>query len=154
MLMKYRLFTPGPTSVPEETLLQLARPVHHHRTAEFRKTFAELQELLKYTFKTTQNVYVITGSGTAAFEGAFTSVLSPGQKVLNVTNGKFAERWASYGKAFGMDVKEIKLPYGQHVTPELMATELKKGHVDAVVLVHSETSTATVAAEVWMRPPL
>ncbi|MGC4032822.1 MAG: hypothetical protein QM754_14030 [Tepidisphaeraceae bacterium] len=68
MLMKYRLFTPGPTSVPEETLLQLARPVHHHRTAEFRKTFGEVQELLKYVFKTTENVYVITGSGTAAFE--------------------------------------------------------------------------------------
>ena len=143
MLMKYRLFTPGPTSVPEETLLQLARPVHHHRTAEFRKTFAELQDLLKYTFKTAQNVYVITGSGTAAFESAFTSVLSPGQKVLNVTNGKFAERWASYGKTFGMDVKEIKLPYGQHTTAEQIDTELKAGGFAAVCLVHSETSTAT-----------
>ena len=144
MLMKYRLFTPGPTSVPEETLLQLARPVHHHRTAEFRKTFAELQTLLQYVFQTKQTVYTITGSGTAAFEGAYTSVLSPGAKVLNVTNGKFAERWASYGKAFGMDVKELKIPYGQHVTAEQVDVELKAGGFAAVTLVHSETSTATV----------
>ena len=143
MLMKYRLFTPGPTSVPEETLLQLARPVHHHRTAEFRKTFGELQDLLKYTFKTKENVYVITGSGTATFESGYTSVLSPGQKVLNVTNGKFAERWASYGKTFGMDVKEIKLPYGQHTTAEQVDNELKAGGFAAVTIVHSETSTGT-----------
>ena len=143
MLMKYRLFTPGPTSVPEATLLTLARPVHHHRTAEFRKVFAELQELLKYVFKTKQNVYVITGSGTAAFESAYTSTLSPGAKVLNVTNGKFAERWASYGKTFGMDVKELKLPYGQHATAEQIDNELKAGGFAAVTLVHSETSTAT-----------
>jgi aspartate aminotransferase-like enzyme len=145
MLMKYRLFTPGPTSVPEETLLELARPVHHHRTAEFRAMFNELQSLLQYVYQTKNTVYTITGSGTAAFEAAFTSTVAPGMRVLNVTNGKFAERWASYAKTFGCPLTEIKLPYGQHVTPEQMAAELKKGHVEAVVLVHSETSTATVA---------
>ena len=35
--MKYRLLTPGPTPVPEETLLELARPVPYHRTPEFRE---------------------------------------------------------------------------------------------------------------------
>ena len=30
--MKPRLFTPGPTPVPEETLLELARPVTYHRS--------------------------------------------------------------------------------------------------------------------------
>ena len=144
MLMKYRLFTPGPTSVPEATLLELAKPVHHHRTAEFRAMFNELQALLQYAFQTKNTVYTITGSGTAAFEAGFTSCVAPGMRVLNVTNGKFAERWAGYAKTYSCPLTEIKLPYGQHVTPELMATELRKGHVDAVVLVHSETSTATV----------
>ena len=35
--MKQRLLTPGPSPVPEETLLELAKPVPHHRTAEFRQ---------------------------------------------------------------------------------------------------------------------
>jgi aspartate aminotransferase-like enzyme len=143
-MMKYRLFTPGPTSVPEPTLLELAKPVHHHRTAEFRKMFAELQELLQYVFQTKNTVYTITGSGTAAFEAGFTSVLSPGMKVLNVTNGKFAERWASYAKTFGVGLTELKLPYGQHVSAEQIAAALKADKFDAVILVHSETSTATV----------
>ena len=33
--MKQRLLTPGPTPVPEETLLELARPVNYHRSAEY-----------------------------------------------------------------------------------------------------------------------
>jgi aspartate aminotransferase-like enzyme len=147
MLMKYRLYTPGPTSVPEMTLLQLAKPVTHHRTAEFRKIFSELQTLLQYVFQTKENVYTITGSGTAAFEAAFTSTVPAGGKVLNITNGKFAERWASYGKAFGCDLKELKIPYGEHVTAEQVDAELQTakgaGGYAAVTLVHSETSTGT-----------
>lgn len=143
MLMKYRLFTPGPTTVPEATLLSLAKPVTHHRTAEFRKVFAELQTLLQYVFQTKQTVYTITGSGTAAFEAAYSSVIAKGEKVLNITNGKFAERWASYGKAFGVETKEIKLEYGNAVTAEQIDAELKSGNYAAVTLVHSETSTAT-----------
>jgi aspartate aminotransferase-like enzyme len=144
MLMKYRLYTPGPTSVPEATLLELAKPVHHHRTGEFRATFKEVQSLLQYVFQTTNTVHTITGSGTAAFEAGLVSTLAPGQKALNVSNGKFAERWASECKTFGIDVKELKLPYGQHATPEMIEGELKAAKYDAVILVHSETSTATV----------
>jgi serine---pyruvate transaminase len=145
MLMKYRLFTPGPTSVPEATLLELAKPVHHHRTAEFRSMFNELQSLLQYVYQTKNTVYTITGSGTAAFEAGFTSTVAPGAKVLNVSNGKFAERWASYAKTFGCELKELKLPYGEHAQPSQIESELRAQKYDAVVLVHSETSTATVA---------
>src|SRR2546421_1422989 len=144
MLMKYRLFTPGPTSVPEATLLELARPVHHHRTGEFRAMFNEIQTLLQYVYQTKQQVYTITGSGTAAFEAGFTSVVSTGAKLLNISNGKFAERWASYGKTFGCEVKELKLPYGEHATAQQIETELKSAKFDAITIVHSETSTATI----------
>jgi aspartate aminotransferase-like enzyme len=144
MLMKYRLFTPGPTSVPEATLLELAKPVHHHRTGEFRSMFNEVQSMLQYVFQTKNTVYTITGSGTGAFEAGFTSVLAQGQKVLNVTNGKFAERWSSYATTFGLEKKDLKLEYGEHATAEMIANELKSAKYDAVTLVHSETSTATV----------
>src|SRR3954465_3838238 len=98
MLMKYRLFTPGPTSVPEAVLLELAKPVHHHRTGEFRTMFNEVQQLLQYVYQTKQTVFTVTASGTGAFEAALATVLAPGSKVLNVSNGKFAERWAQMSK--------------------------------------------------------
>src|SRR3954469_17458580 len=101
MLMKYRLFTPGPTSVPEATLLELAKPVHHHRTGEFRAMFNEIQDLLQYVYQTKKTVYTITGSGTAAGEAGIINVVQPGQRVLNVSNGKFAERWGQIAKTYG-----------------------------------------------------
>jgi len=144
MLMKYRLFTPGPTSVPEATLIELAKPVHHHRTGEFRALFNEIQSLLQYVFQTKSQVYTITGSGTAAAEAGIVNTLAPGQRALVVTNGKFAERWSAVCTAFGIEHKDIKLEYGDHVSPEQISTELRSAKYDAVILVHSETSTATV----------
>ena len=35
-MLKQRLMTPGPTPVPEETLLELAKPVTFHRSGQFR----------------------------------------------------------------------------------------------------------------------
>jgi serine---pyruvate transaminase len=144
MLMKYRLYTPGPTSVPEATLIELAKPVHHHRTGEFRTMFAELQSLLQYVFQTTQTVYTITGSGTAAAETGIINTLSPGQKALCVSNGKFAERWSSVCSTYGIVKKDLKIEYGQPVTAAMIEAELKADKYDAVILVHSETSTGTV----------
>ena len=144
MLMKYRLYTPGPTSVPEATLLELAKPVHHHRTGEFRKMFADVQEMLRYVYQTKQTVYTITGSGTAAFEAGLVSTLAPGQRALVVVNGKFAERWSSQCTTWGVEHKDLKLEYGQHTNAEQIQSELKAAKYDAVILVHSETSTATV----------
>ncbi len=144
MLMKYRLYTPGPTSVPEATLIELAKPVHHHRTGEFRALFNEIQSLLQYVFQTKSQVYTITGSGTAAAEAGIVNTLAPGQRALVVTNGKFAERWSAVCTAFGIEHKDIKLEYGDHVSAEQIGAELRAAKYDAVILVHSETSTATV----------
>jgi serine---pyruvate transaminase len=143
MNMKYRLMTPGPTPIPEAVLAELAKPITHHRTEGFRKTFAEVQTLLQYVFQTQSVVHTITGSGTAAYEAALGSCVKPGGRVLNVSNGKFAERWASMAKTFGMEVTELKLEYGRHVTAQQISAELDKQKYDAVSLVHSETSTAT-----------
>ena len=145
MLMKYRLYTPGPTSVPEATLLELAKPVHHHRTAEFRTMFAAVQSALQYVYQTKQTVFTITGSGTAAAEAGIVNSLAPGQKALCVSNGKFAERWTKVCSQFGIEHKDLKLEYGQPATGELIANEFKAAKYDAVILVHSETSTGTVS---------
>ena len=49
MLKKY-LITPGPTAVPEQVLLDMARPMIHHRTPEFEAIFKEARNGLKKVF--------------------------------------------------------------------------------------------------------
>lgn len=139
----YRLLTPGPTMVPPQTLAAMGEPVIHHRTAEFRKVLAELQEGLRYVFRTNQPVYTIVGSGTAAFEAGLTSVVAAGRRVLNVSSGRFAERWGAMARSFGMEVTDAPFEYGTHVAPDAMGDLLREKAYDAVVITHSETSTGT-----------
>ncbi|HZX14021.1 MAG TPA: alanine--glyoxylate aminotransferase family protein, partial [Thermodesulfobacteriota bacterium] len=100
--MKKYLFTPGPVPVPEEILLEMARPIIHHRTVEFEKIFAEVREGLKYIFQTKEEIFVLASSGTGAMEGAVTNTLSRGDPALVVNGGKFGERWVKICQAYGI----------------------------------------------------
>lgn len=143
---KMRLFTPGPTSVPEDVLLEMAKPVFHHRTQQYKDLFAKVNEGLKYTYQTKNPVLTISGSGTAGAEMAMINVIPQGDKgnVLFLSNGKFAERWVKIGERNKWNSTVLKADYGTAVSPDQVADALKQKHYDAVVLVHSETSACTV----------
>jgi aspartate aminotransferase-like enzyme len=140
--MKYRLLTPGPTPVPEETLLELARPVIHHRTAEFRQILAEVLDGLQYVFQTKNDVIPLTASGTGAMEAALVNAVPRGAKAICLYAGRFGERWHKLWQTFGVKSVAVTAPYGQAVTAEQLAQALAD-HPDAVAVcaVHSETST-------------
>ena len=81
-MKKIRLFTPGPTMVPEDVMLEMARPMEHHRTAWYRDMHRELCGLLQYLFQTKATCLTFTGSGTAAMEAAIVGCTPPGHKAL------------------------------------------------------------------------
>jgi serine---pyruvate transaminase len=140
--MKPRLFTPGPTPVPEETLLELARPVTYHRSPEAKAILAEVAEDLKYVFQTANPVFTITSSGTGGMESAVSSCLAPGEKVVLLTAGRWGERWRGILKAHGANIVAVEVPYGKAVTPEMAAAVVKANpDAKAVFATLSETST-------------
>ena len=145
-MFKQRLFTPGPTPVPEEVLMELARPIFHHRTAEYRKMLEQLTADMKYVLGTAQDVYTITGSGTAAMEASVACVAAPGETIIAVRGGKFGERWSELGAAFGAKTVNLDVEWGTPVTPREIAEALQ-AHPDAVAVytTQCETSTATIA---------
>jgi aspartate aminotransferase-like enzyme len=140
--MKQRLFTPGPTPVPEETLLELAKPVTYHRSADAKAILADMTEDLKYVFQTSNPVYTLTASGTGGMEAAVANVLAAGEKAILLVAGRWGERWRGILKAFQAEIVAVEVPYGQPVTPDLLAAALKT-HPDAkaVFATLSETST-------------
>jgi aspartate aminotransferase-like enzyme len=140
--MKPRLFTPGPTPVPEETLLELAKPVTYHRSPEAKAILAEVSEDLKYVFQTTQPVFTLTSSGTGGMEAAVSNTLAPGEKAILCTAGRWGERWRGILKAFGANIVAVEVPYGKAVTPEMLAAALAANpDAKAVFATLSETST-------------
>jgi serine---pyruvate transaminase len=140
--MKRRMLTPGPTPVPEETLLELAKPVIYHRTPEFRQILNAVLEDLQYVFQTRNLIVPLTSSGTGALEAAVANCLPPGSKALCLIAGRFGERWRSLCTAFGVEAVCVTVPYGQAVQPEQLARALADHpDVGAVCATLSETST-------------
>ncbi len=143
-MIKQRLFTPGPTDVPVEVLVEMAKPMFHHRTDRFKEMFGQVNAALKKLLMTANDVLTIAGSGTAGMEAAIACAVPRDKKVLVSNGGKFGERWVKVAKAYGLSVDEVKLEWGTALEPELVKKKLAGGEYGAVVTVHSETSSATV----------
>src|SRR5712692_10181851 len=140
--MKQRLLTPGPTPVPEETLLELAKPVVYHRTPESRQVLLEVLKGLQYVFQTSQTIVPLTSSGTGALEAAVVNTLPPKNKAICLIAGRFGERFRNICKAFDVETVNVTVPDGQAVQPEQLAKALADHPKAAAVLATlSETST-------------
>ena len=144
-MIKQRLFTPGPTDVPPEVLQEMAKPIFHHRTQQFKDLFAQVNAGLKKLLFTQADVLTLAGSGTAAMEAAIVCAARRDKKVLVADGGKFAERWAKVCKAYAIDVDDMPIEWGTAINPAQVREKLATGLYGTVVVVHSETSTATAA---------
>lgn len=143
--MKKYIFTPGPVAVPSEVLIEMAKPIMHHRTVEFESIFAEVREGLKYIYDTKQEVFILAASGTGAMEASVANTLSRGDKVLVVNGGKFGERWGKICRAYGLEVEELMVEWGHGVDPADIKNALDKDpSIRAVLVQASETSTGVM----------
>jgi len=144
MTKKY-LMTPGPTPVPEDIRNEMAKPMIHHRTKEYQAIFKDATDGLKKLFKTANDVYTFTSSGTGAMEASIVNVCSPGDKIIVVRGGKFGERFGDIAKAYGVEVIPLDVPWGSGPCPADIGDLLKKNPgVKGVYTTLCETSTATV----------
>lgn len=141
-MTKFRLMTPGPSPVPEDTLLELAKPVHYHRTPEAKQYLHEVTLGMQYLLQTKNDVVTLTSSGTGAMEAALVNSVPSGGKAICVFCGRFGERWHKVWQAFGVNSIPVTAPWGQTVSADQLASALAE-HPDAqaVCAVHSETST-------------
>ena len=144
---KLMLMIPGPTPVPEQVLLALAKHPIGHRTGDFSAIMAEVTQNLKWLHQTANDVLVLTVSGTGAMEAGIINFLSPGDRVLVGCNGKFGDRWADLSAAFGLDVDKITAEWGKALDTEQFREKLTADtgkKIKAVIITHSETSTGVL----------
>ena len=144
---KQLLMIPGPTPVPDSVLLAMAKHPIGHRSGAFSKVIGELTENLKWLHQTQGDVLMLAASGTGAMEAAIINFLSPGDRVLVGSNGKFGDRWAKVSRAFGLEVEEITAEWGKPLDPaafeEKLAADTQKS-IKATIITHSETSTGVL----------
>ncbi len=144
---KLMLMIPGPTPVPEAALLALAKHPIGHRTSEFSNILAEVTENLKWLHQTQSDVLTLNVSGTGAVEAGIINFLSPGDRILVGSNGKFGERWVEVGQAYGLNVEEVQVEWGKPLNPAVFGEKLQadtQKQIKAVIITHSETSTGVL----------
>ena len=144
---KHMLMIPGPTPVPEQVLLAMAKHPIGHRSPAFSEITAEVNENLKWLHQTSNDVLALNVSGTGAMEAGIINFLSAGDKVLVGSNGKFGDRWGKISKAFGLEVDTITAEWGKPLDTEEFRAKLEGDttkEIKAVIVTHSETSTGVL----------
>lgn len=120
-----------------------------HRSEEFRMLMKGLVEKLRKILETNSDIYVLTSSGTGGVEAAAANLTMPGDKVLILSAGLFAERMAEAFAAYGANVIRHQLENGTGPNPEVVKTLLEK-HPDAAIVgfPYNETSTGIISRDV------
>jgi aspartate aminotransferase-like enzyme len=137
---------PGPTPLPATVREAGSRQMVNHRGPEFKELLGRITEGLKSGFRTSNDVLILTASGTGGLEAAVVNFLSPGDAVLSVSIGVFGDRFASIATRYGASVTKHDVEWGQAADPasvrDALRTMASQGTpAQAVLLTHNETST-------------
>lgn len=126
------LFTPGPTPVPEDIRVEMAKPTIHHRTPEFEEYFKKARAGLKDLLNMPE-VLMLSSSGTGAMEACVRTFCA--KKLLSVNSGKFGERFGKIAKAYNIPNIEIKHDWDTPVEVEEVLEILKNDNdIDALAI--------------------
>jgi 2-aminoethylphosphonate-pyruvate transaminase len=137
------LLCPGPVMVSQHVKSALLHSDIGHRETEFIETLARTRQKLNKVFGVKSNHYtnvILTGSGTAANEAVLSSY-GPGKKIAIVSNGEFGNRLIDIARCHDLDVVPIEFGWGKAIDLQQVETIIEREHVDALMMVHHETST-------------
>jgi aspartate aminotransferase-like enzyme len=137
-----RFFLPGPVEVHPDVARAMLHPAIGHRSAAAEAMLARVQRGLGDILQSRRPVMTVTGSATAMMEAAIRAGVE--ERILCVISGHFSERFARIAERCDKEVIRLHVPHGEALEPDLLAMALDGPPVDAVSLVHVETSTGVV----------
>ncbi|MCB0308808.1 MAG: alanine--glyoxylate aminotransferase family protein [Bdellovibrionales bacterium] len=135
-----RLFTPGPTPVPERIRKAGAQMMIHHRSLEFENILQALRAKLKLLYGTKGEVVALCSSGTGGLEASMVSLFNKGDEVVVIEAGKFGQRLEQICKAYEFNVTTIHVPWGQAVTSDDVIAQITP-RTRAICIQACESST-------------
>jgi len=142
---RQRLFTPGPTPVPDAVYEAMNKPLVYHRGPDFPELLRTTVEGLQSVFPTGDDIFLLSASGTGAMEAAVVNVLSRGDRVLVAQAGQFGARWRDICESFGAQVTSFDGDWGTSLDAEAIADALGRDDgLRAVFVTQSETSTGAL----------
>ena len=136
------LMGPGPSDVHPRVLKAMSTPLVGHLDPSFVEIMDEVQELLRYTFRTDNRWTIpVSGTGSASMEAAIGNLVEPGDTMLVPTNGYFGGRMRSMAERAGGEVVAVDAPWGEPLDPADVERAFDEHQPDVLGFVHAETST-------------
>lgn len=127
----------------------MSTPLVGHLDPVFLTVMNEVQDLLRYTFRTENRWTIpVSGTGSAAMEAAFANLVEPGDTVLVPSNGYFGDRMESMARRAGGEVARVAAPWGRPLDPDDVRAALEQHRPAVFGFVHAETSTGVLQPDV------
>ncbi len=143
------LMGPGPSDVHPRVLRSMSAPLVGHLDPAFVEIMDDVQELLRYVFRTdNQWTIPVSGTGSASMEAAVANLTEPDDTVLVPGNGYFGERMAAMVERAGGAAIFVDAPWGEPLDPAAVADAFDRHQPDIFGFVHAETSTGTLQPNV------
>jgi alanine-glyoxylate transaminase/serine-glyoxylate transaminase/serine-pyruvate transaminase len=141
------LLIPGPIEIDDVVAGSMAHYAESHVGLPFCVTFGETLSMLRKLFQTSDPAsqpFVLAGSGTVGWDLVAANLVEPGEDVLVLHTGYFADSFADCLSTYGAKATQLKAPIGDR--PQLDAVEkaLKEKKYKALTVTHVDTSTAVL----------
>lgn len=142
------LLIPGPIEITDEVSQAMSHYAQSHVGQPFVNTFGESLTMLRDLFQTKNagsQPFVLAGSGTLGWDLVAANLVEPGEDVLVLHTGYFADSFADCLKIYGANPTQLKAPIGERPQlPEIEAA-LKEKKYKAITVTHVDTSTGVLS---------
>ncbi len=136
---------PGPSPIPPSVQRAMSQPMLGHRGKEVSEMVNSIKPGLQQIFGTTQDVAMITGSGTAGLEAAVVNIVKQGDEVLVVVTGAFGDRFTKICNAYNIKVHRLDVEWGHALQPADVQQYVQANPaIKAVFSTYCETSTGVL----------
>jgi alanine-glyoxylate transaminase/serine-glyoxylate transaminase/serine-pyruvate transaminase len=126
----------------------LTRSSESHVGAPFVACFSEVLQNLRKLFQTTDPAsqpFVISGSGTLGWDQVAANLVEPGEEVLVLHTGYFADSFTDCFETYGVKVTQLKAPIGDRPQLDKVEKALKEKAYKMITVTHVDTSTGVLS---------
>lgn len=139
------LYGPGPTQVEASVYQAMTQPLVGYLDPYFFEVAGDVKRLLQRAYGTTNAMTLaISGTGSSGMETAVSNFVEPGERLLVLSAGFFADRIAEMGRRHRAEVIKADKPWGETFSADEAAAAIREAKPDVVAFVHAETSTGAL----------
>ncbi len=131
--------------VPDHVRPAADRPMFNHRSVQMDEFLVKLETGCRPLFGTSGNVLFLASSGTGSMESAIVNMTSPGDEIIVIVGGTFAQRWTQISEAYGVKAHSVDVDWRKGATVAEVAKALEQHpKAEVVFITWSESSTGVL----------